>query len=283
MLAEVRHGVEVEVERPAGEERLSAELRVPAGEQAGDLLWGDPRGIFRQEALLRHGVEAAKQGKPLIGDERHDVALAFDRPQFERQRGAQRMCGRDHARTRQPGSSRQYVVAAETHQIGNEEEQPSHPGGELTLGESEFANIGHGFGGGADEDGPLLVEPARQGSEAFRGENLAHRGGAQWHALLLERPTDLVDRVVALAQGHDLFAGTALSRLFARAWMRGGEEFRQFSAAKGVTQYPESSRRIAEAPRDLGRGLPLHVEGTQGLVLALAWGRRLSEETAAFR
>jgi len=97
MLAEVGHGVEVEVERLAGEEILSGELPVPAGEQARDLLRRDARGIFRQEALLGHGVEPAEQGESLVGDERHNVALAFDRPQLERQRGAQRMCGRDHA------------------------------------------------------------------------------------------------------------------------------------------------------------------------------------------
>src|SRR5271165_6993391 len=91
MLAEVWHGVEVEIERLAGKELLSGELCVPAGEQARDLLRGDARGIFRQEALLRHDIEAAEQGEPLVGDQRHDVALAFDRPQLERQRGAARV------------------------------------------------------------------------------------------------------------------------------------------------------------------------------------------------
>ena len=95
MLAEVGHGVEVEIEGLTGEE-VSGEPRVPDSEQTRDLLRGDARGIFRQEALLRHGIEAAEQGEPLVGDERHDVALAFDRPQLERQRGAQRMPGGDH-------------------------------------------------------------------------------------------------------------------------------------------------------------------------------------------
>src|SRR5271169_4416345 len=64
MLAEVGHGVEVEIERLAGKELLSGELRVPAGEEARDLLRGDARGIFRQEALLRHDIEAAEQSEP---------------------------------------------------------------------------------------------------------------------------------------------------------------------------------------------------------------------------
>jgi hypothetical protein len=169
MLAEVGHGVEVEIERLAGKELLSGELRVPAGEEARDLLRGDARGIFRQEALLRHDIEAAEQGEPLVGDQRHDVALAFDRPQLERQRGAQRVCGRDHARARQLGAVCERVIAVETHQIGNEQEQPSHPGGELTHCEGEVLDIGDGFGIGTDARGPLLIEPARQGCEAFLG------------------------------------------------------------------------------------------------------------------
>jgi hypothetical protein len=74
----------------------------------------------------------------------------------------------------------------------------------------------------------------------------------------------------------------ALLGLLARAWMRGGEEFRQLPAAKGVTQHAEGAGRIAEATRDLGRGQPLDVEGAQSLVLALARGRRLREEATAF-
>ncbi len=80
VLAEVGHGVEVEVEGLAGQERLSGQLTVPLPEQVGDLLRGDTRGIFRQEALLGHGVEPTEQRETFISHERHDVALAFDRP-----------------------------------------------------------------------------------------------------------------------------------------------------------------------------------------------------------
>ena len=50
--------------------------------------------------------------------------------------------------------------------------------------------------------------------------------------------------------------------------------------AKGVAQHAEGARGIAEAPRHLGRRPSLEVEGAQGLVLALARGRWLDEETA---
>src|ERR1700687_621399 len=80
VLAEVGHGMEVEGEGLTGPGGLSGQLTVPLGEQAGDLRWGDPRGIFRQEALLGHGIEPTEQREAFISHERHDVALAFDRP-----------------------------------------------------------------------------------------------------------------------------------------------------------------------------------------------------------
>ena len=80
VVAEVGDGMEVEVEGLALHEGLSGHLVVPQPEQARDLLRGDARGILRQEALLGHGIEPAEQRQPLVGRQRHDVALAFDRP-----------------------------------------------------------------------------------------------------------------------------------------------------------------------------------------------------------
>ena len=188
------------------------------------------------------------------------------------------MRGRDHARARQPSGSRQRVAAVETHQIGNEQEQP--PGGELTRREHEVTDVGHGLGVGTDAPRTFLVEPARQGGEALVGQNLAHRRGAQRRSLLLERLADLIDRIVALAQRHDLLEGAALFGLLARAWMRGGEELRQLSAAEGVAQNAEGARRVAEAPGRFGRSHPFDEEGSHGLVLALSRGRGLDEEAA---
>src|SRR6516165_8038769 len=93
MVAEVRHGVKVEIEGLTREDRLSSEQSMPAGEQMLDFPRGDPGGIFGQKALFGHGVETAEQRQPLVSDQRHDVALALDRPQLESQRGAERVFG----------------------------------------------------------------------------------------------------------------------------------------------------------------------------------------------
>ena len=58
------------------------------------------------------------------------MALALDGPELEGQRGAQRVGGRDHARAGQLGGERQRI-GIDPHQIGDKQEQPSHPCREL--------------------------------------------------------------------------------------------------------------------------------------------------------
>jgi hypothetical protein len=192
------------------------------------------------------------------------------------------MGGRDHARAGKLGGLRQ-CVALEPHQIGDEQEQSAHPCGELARAEHEVADIGDSLRIGTDADGTFLIEPARQWRKALCGEHLAHRGGAERHALLLERLADLIDRIVALAQGYDLVMRAALLGLVVPARSGGSEKLRQVAAAKGVAQHPEPPGRIAEAPCHIGRRQLVHVESAQGLVLALPRRRGLSEEAPAIR
>jgi len=58
---------------------------------------------------------------------------------------------------------------------------------------------------GPTQTGPRRADAARV--QGLRGQDLAHRGRAQRHSLLLERLADLLDRVVALAQRHDFVMG----------------------------------------------------------------------------
>jgi len=161
------------------------------------------------------------------------------------------MAGRDHTGAGKFGPERQRV-GGKTHQIVDKQKQPSYARGELTRGKYEVADIGDGLGIGADPLGAFLVEPTWQWREPLVGQNLAHCGGAQRRSLLLERLTDLVDRIVALAQRHDLLHGPALLGLSARTSPPRCEELRQLPMAKGVAQHAEGSRRIAEAPCRFG-------------------------------
>src|SRR5256885_13457114 len=100
------------------------------------------------------------------------------------------MAGRDHTGAGKFGPERQRV-GGKTHQIVDKQKQPSYARGELTRGKYEVADIGDGLGIGADPLGAFLVEPTWQWREPLVG--------AQRRSLLLERLTDLVDRIVALA------------------------------------------------------------------------------------
>src|SRR5215475_11811901 len=141
--------------------------------------------------------------------------------------------------------------------------------------EDKVADISHCLGVGTCAGGPLLVKPAWQGSEALVGQHLADRGGTERHSLLFERLTDLVDRVVALAQRHDLLVGEALPGLPARARMRVDEELGQLAATEGMAHDAEGARRITKASGGFRRTYSVDEEGPQGLILALARGRGL--------
>lgn len=85
-----------------------------------------------------------KRPRPSSATERHDVALALDRPELKAERGKQPLQGRDHAGTRQLGAlSQQACVQA--NEIGNEQEQATHTCCELPRREREVAYIGDGL------------------------------------------------------------------------------------------------------------------------------------------
>src|SRR5579864_7405037 len=55
---------------------------------------------------------------------------------------------------REPGSlaACAHAIAVKAHQIGDEQEQPAHAGGELAGAENEIMNIGDGLRAGTDAD-----------------------------------------------------------------------------------------------------------------------------------
>src|SRR5260370_7254723 len=75
VLAEVGHGMEVEIEGLTGEQCFAGQLLVPEAEQAGDLLRGDLRGVLGQEASLRHPVETPEQPEPPLAPPSPYLAL----------------------------------------------------------------------------------------------------------------------------------------------------------------------------------------------------------------
>ena len=281
--AVVGHGVEVEVERTGGEQRLVAAHRaVPGAEQGAGVFRRDARGVLAEIALLRDAVESAEQPQPLVGHQRHHVALALDGPELEREAGTQRVGAGDHLRAGQPGGVG-HRLEPQAHQVGHEQEQSPAAGDEASRGEGEGARVGHRFHGGAWQLGALLVEASGQRGEAELAQHLAHGGGAERRALVFERLGDFVHGVVALAQPLDGGARGGLLRLALGAAHGGEEERRLGVAAEVVAQHAERAFGVAELGGDLLRGALVDEVAAQRLVLALLGVQGLEEEAPAFR
>ena len=279
----VGHGVEVEVERLGGEQRLVPEhARVPSAEQGAGVLGGGARGVLAEIALLRDTVESAEQPQPLVGDERQDVALALDGPQLERETGAKRVGAGNHLRAGQPGGV-SHLLQSQAHQVGHEQEQSPAARGEAPRGEIERARVGRRLHGGTWQFGALLVEPPGQSGEAELAQDLTHGGCAQRGALLFERFGDLVDGVIAFAQVLDGGARGGLLRLALRAPRGGEEEHGLGVAAEVVTQHAERALGVAEFGGDLLRRAPIDEVASQRLVLTLLRVLGLEEEAPAIR
>src|SRR5262249_58201569 len=155
--------------------------------------------------------------KPIVGDECHDVALALDRPELERERCEQSLQGRDPLRARQLGALDQRP-GIEANEIGNEQEQAPNAGRKLAWGKRKLAHVGDSLDGWADACGPLVIATAREAGESLCCQHLADGGGTQRRSPRLEFLADFVDRVVALAELHDLLDRPAFLWLGGGAW-----------------------------------------------------------------
>src|SRR5205085_7444201 len=71
-------------------------LLMPGGQHLGRLGMANARGVFRQVAFLWKCIQSRKQCQAFVGDQRHDMAVTFDGPEFECQTTPQCLFGRDH-------------------------------------------------------------------------------------------------------------------------------------------------------------------------------------------
>jgi hypothetical protein len=277
VLTVVGHRVEVQIERLRGQQLLAQGLLVEGGHQRQGLLMRDPAGRLRQEALLGDGVQPGEQRQPGVGHQRHDMALALEGPQLQGQARAQGMGRGDHLGAGQAADLGQHVQV-QSGQQRQEQKQATAARVKAARGQREPARIGHRLDGGADSNGPLLVQAPRQRGKALGLEHLTHRGGAERQRALLERVADLVDRVIGLAQLDDEIVGGGLLGLMARAGTGGDEELRLGVVAEVVTQNLERAGGVAKGASDLGGRDVFDEVSAQGLVLALLGRRRLEEE-----
>src|SRR5262249_37682051 len=133
----------------------------------------------------------------------------------------------------------------------------------------ECASVRHGFHGGAGALGSFLVKPTGKRRKALFLEHLTNGRGTERDALVLHCVTDVVDRIVALAQAEDRVARRGLLWLRARAWFASGEERGLALAPKVVTHHAEGTGAVAEPLRDIRGRDAIDEERPKRFVLAL--------------
>ena len=188
--------------------------------------------------------------------------------EFEPQQRTHGAAGRHHARTGETGPAQQWVQVAGD-QIRQEEEQAPKAGAEGAGREVQVADIGHLGGNGPGTSRALLVPPPGQAGKALLLEDLVNGHGAELFPLVLQRPADVVDGQVLLAEGnHPLAAGVGLGRLGGRGVTR-EEEGPPGVLPELMDQPAEAAGSVAEACGGLFGGQPLDKVRSQGFVLAV--------------
>ena len=145
-------------------------------------------------------------------------------------------------------------IDAEANQCGDKEEESATPSSKISVDETEDADVGDCLDGWTHALGALLIEPARKSGEALFAEHLANRRGAQGRLRLLQRLADLIDGVIALAEGNDLLAQRGLEQLRSRARLRGHEKGGGRVTTELMTEDAKGARGVSERLSDLGGG-----------------------------
>lgn len=273
--------MKIEVEGRALEELLASDLGVPCGEEFRGLAVVDPVGVFGEVAFFGDDIEAAKQRQPLVGDEGHDVAFALQRPELERQAGAQSVGCRDHLRSGKASSLSEFVEL-KAEEVWHKEEEAAAAGGELPRSQGEVGAVGDWLDGGPRAVRSFFVEASGQGGKPLLLEHLTDGGGTEPYPLFAEGLADLIHGVILLPERHNAVVGGRLLRLTPGARMGDEEKLGIGVAAELMAEAAERAGGVAELASDFARGPALEEVSPEGLVHPLSGLGRLLEEAAAF-
>ena len=95
---------------------------MPGAQELTGLGVMDAGGILRQVTLLGERIQSGKQGQAFVGNQRHHVTMALNRPQLQRQASPQSVLWGDHLGSRQMSGLDQ-CAQFQTHQMGNKQEE----------------------------------------------------------------------------------------------------------------------------------------------------------------
>lgn len=96
VLPVVGNGMEIQIKGVAGQEAVPLELLMPQGKEPQSCLALDRAGVLREVAFLGRYIQSGKQCQTLIRDQRHDMALSLNGPEFEGKAGSQGVSRRNH-------------------------------------------------------------------------------------------------------------------------------------------------------------------------------------------
>jgi len=277
----VGNGMEIQVKGVASQKAVSPELLMPEGKEPQSCLALDRAGVLRKIALLGRYIQPGKQCQTLIRDQRHDMALSLNGPEFEGKAGAQGVSGRDHPRTGQASGGGQ-MLDVELDQVRDKEKKASKTGTEPAGRQREGSHISNRFYGGSGILRSLVVQTPWQRSEAFFMEDLTDSSRTETDAAILEDFADLVDRVVFLSHLDDSVPCGGLAGSGRRPTSRRGKETGMGIPAEVVTEHPEGSRGVAEIGGYLVGGFVFDEIGSQSFILPLLGLRGFEEKASAF-
>ena len=174
------------------------ELVLPGAEQAQGVAAFEAMGVLGEVALLRDRVEPGEEREARVGGEGHDVALALDGPELEREGREQRLgCGNGLGAW-QRGGGRE-LRDREPDQVRHEEEEAAAGGDELAGREREAAHVGDRLDGRTEVFGALLVEAPGSGAKPSSRRMSRAAAGVTLQPALGEGVADVLHRVVLLA------------------------------------------------------------------------------------
>src|SRR5947207_14558194 len=189
------------------------------------------------------------------------------------------MIGGDHLGAWQPSGLGQ-LLCLQTHQVGDEQEQPAAASGEGAPGQEKQSDVGHRLNDGAGLQWSFFVQPPRQWSKPFGFEDFPHSGRTQWALAILKNLTDLINGVVLLTQLDDQVASRGLLGLGLRAVPRREKTGGMSLSAKMVTKDVEGVEGVAEGAGDVFGETALDQISAHGLVLAVFRQAGFQEEAA---
>ena len=196
------------------------------------------------------------------------MTMACGARELQSQKRPHGTAGEDHLRA---GEARvlEDPVQGDRGQHRQEEKQAAEFGAERRGAEVQLPDIGDIGDGGSGANGPFIIGPAWQASEAFLLKDVRDGDRTERVALVGQAAADVVDRQVLLTQRDDPLAeGIGFGRgLWSLGW--GEEEVAAGILAELMDQDTETPRGIAKSAGGLLTGQPLDEVGAEGFILTM--------------